>query len=254
MAKNRITLHFVNLNVENDVLPAHWYKEKHSIKGLCIRNGNITAIESNAFNTKAFKHLYYLEFDGMAIKYFKSGIFNGLVSLRVLILRNLKWNIFQSNLLMPTQNSARNDVNRIVDVNHDLIRSSLMKNCSTSLDSGFECHFNILPTCIDILYLNEDNKPTTPWIILKKLKVIVTTLMTSSLFSFSIGMKLSFSILHTCRKISWNFKKFINNLENDAAAMYILNDVVPNRIRSPIWRIRKIRKLHLFDWHSFLFK
>lgn len=239
MAKNRIALHFVNLSIQNDAIPADWYTEMHNVRGLCFRNGNITAIESNAFNTKAFEYLYYLEFDGLAIKHITSDTFNGLVSLKVLILRNLNLNMFQSDFLMPTKNLAWNDVHRTV--NFYSVRSALKRNCSNSLSLSFVSQFNVLnlSKCIEMLYLNEDTQPTSPWIIIKKLKVVITTTLTSSLFSFSLGMKLSFSILHSFRKISRNLKTFLNNFENDAASIYNTH-----RTRIPM---RKSRKIHFID-------
>lgn len=238
MAKNRITLHFVNLNVQNDVIPVDWYTEMHNVKGICFRNGNITAIESNAFYTKAFNHLYYLEFDGLAIKYITSETFNGLVNLRVLILRNLNLNIFQSDLQIPTKNSAWNDVHQTIELYS--VKSVLKRNCSNSLSLSFVSQFSILnlSKCIEMFYLNEDTRPTSPWIIIKKLKVFIITTLTSSIFSFSLGMKLSFSILHSFRKISRKLKRFLNNFEDDAASIYTQRTRIP---------IRKSRKIHFID-------
>lgn len=240
MAENRIALHFVNLSVQNDVIPADWYREKHEVNGLCIRNGNIKAIESNAFNSKAFEHLYYIEFDGLAIRHFSNGIFNGLSFLRILILRNFNLNTFKSDLLIPSQNSALEDVHKIYIIRQKSKRSPLERNHPKLLNIHSGSSFNAASSGFEVLYLNENIEQINPWIIMKKLKAILTVFLTSFLFSFSVGMKLSFSMLHSFRKISRKFKKFMQNFENDAAAMYVQDEIMPSRLRSPVRKVRKV--------------
>lgn len=248
MATNRIALHLVNLSVRNDIIPAGWYKERHRLKSLCIRNGNITAIESNAFNTKAFEHLHYLEIDGIAVKCFKSGMFNGLVSLKILILRNLNLNKCQWDFRLPAQNPAWNDINQVNDLYR--LQSSMKRNCSYSRNFNHIKQFNIATTCFEIFYLNENYQPVSPWTVFKKLKVILTTLLASSLFSFYLGFRLSFSIFNTFRKITRKLKEFRNQFINDAAAKYISNESIEDPIRFPI----KKRTTSSFYWLAFLFE
>lgn len=220
MATNRIALHLVKLSARNDAIPAGWYKEKHRVKSLCIRNGNITAIESNAFNARAFRHLYYLEIDGIAIKWLKSGMFNGLVSLRIFILRNLNLNKFQWDFRLPALNPAWNDINQVDDPYRLL--SLTKRNCSHSINFNIK-QFNIATTCFETFYLNETYRPISPWTVFKKLKVILTTVLASSLFSFYLGFKLSFFILNMLRKIIRKLDGFLNQFINDVATVHFSN-------------------------------
>lgn len=225
------------------MIPAHWYKEKHNLKSLCIRNGNITSIQENAFNTEAFERLHYLEIDGLAIKLFKSGTFNGLVSLRVLVLRNLHLYTFQSNTLIPAQNSAWSDFHQKVDIYQYSARNMVKRNCRSCLSFDFASNLSL--NCIEILYLNDDDRPAAVWIVLKKLKVIMITVIMSSFFSFSLGMKLSFTMMHAIRKFNRDFKNFIKNLENDAVAMFVQHDDISN---GTSYVAKRARKIHFSDW------
>lgn len=242
MKTNPIALHLVNLNVKNEVLPVDWYKVKHNIKRLYIRNGNIASIESNAFNSKAFKRLYYLELDGLAIKHFKRDTFNGLVFLRILILRNLHLYKFQSNSFIPNVNAAwdEKELKQMLDFNQysDRNRNANSKHCECFFDFGIKLNIS---TCLRALHLNDDSRPIMPWIVLKQLKLAVITVFLSSLFSFYIGFKLAFKIVQMYRKLSRQYDKFIQNLENDAVSIFIKDNTVSQTT------VKRIRKLTLSE-------
>lgn len=105
MANYAILLHLVSAC--NQTIPTQWHKVKHHLSRLHIRDSDIIAIEPNAFNTDAFKQLYYLEFDSMHIKWFSHGMFNGLISLKVFVLRNLHLYTFGFNPPILSQNPAQ---------------------------------------------------------------------------------------------------------------------------------------------------
>lgn len=216
----------MSLIVQNETIPAYWNVNKQNIKILCIRNSKITEIATNAFNTDAFKRLLYLELDGITVNRFRNGMFNGLTSLKVLILRNLKIHTFQFNSFISNQNSAFM-LNKNADIYQSLDRNLPKRNYSSV---NFE-----------ILYLIDNSAPLTPWIVVKKIPVILITILISSLFSFSLGLKLSFTLMHTFIKIYKYFKKFIQDFENDAAAMFIRNDIIIYTT------VKKIRKVHFHD-------
>lgn len=239
MSKYPIALHFVKLTVQNQMIPAEWYNMKHNVKSLCIRGGNIATIQENAFNTKAFKRLYYLEFDRVAITQFKSEMFNGLDSLRLLVLRHLHFYKFQSNSLIPTKNPTSKHFHQFVDLHQQKarykysVKNVLNLNCTSCLN------FHRTSNCIEIFYLNDDETPISPWIALRQMNLILITLI-ASFFSFFTSIKLSFTILYVVRKIQQKFNNFINNLENEAVAMFIEYD-------DTTYTIKKLRKVRFSD-------
>lgn len=226
MKKYPIALHFIHLNAQNETIPAYWNENKHNIRSFCIQNSNITTIGINAFNTEAFRRLYYLEFDGIFVKQLKNGMFNGLTSLKVLILRNLNVHTFHFNSFIPNQNSAL-VLNKNTDIYQSLDRNVQKRNYSS--------------ISFEILYLVDSGTPYSPWIVLKKVPVIITTLSISSILSFSLGLKISFTLMHTFQKIHRNLRNFVQNLENDAVAMYVQNDFITYRTYIPVKRIKKVR-------------
>lgn len=234
MANNPIALHLVNLSVQNETIPTYWYQIKHHIKGLYIRDGNIREIQSNAFNTAAFKRLQHLELDGLALKHINSGIFNGLFSLKVLIIRNLNLYTFEPNAFIPNQNPVKNNLNQYFDQHQ-------------SFSSGYSM-WNHSSTYFETFYLTDNIGPSTPWIVLKNLPVIITTAFISSIFSFYVSFKISFVLLQVFRTIQRKVKRFIRNVENDAAAMFaVQNDIEIYRLP-----VRKIRKLRFCDLYFLL--
>lgn len=236
MANYPIALHLVNLAAQNQMIPAYWYESKHNIKTLYICDENIRDIQSNAFNTDAFKHLIHLELDGLAIKQIKSGVFNGLFSLKVFIIRNANLLNFQSNSFIPNQNPAKNTLCQHL-YRHQSVGTVLPE-------------WNQSSTYFETFYLVEYNGPSTPWIVLKNVPVIITIALLSSLFSFSLSLKVSFVLLQLFRKMHKQIKEFIQNVENEAAAMFIVeNDISIYRTCVPL---RKMQKLRFIDLHFLL--
>lgn len=237
MGDHPIALHLVNFAAQNQIIPAYWYNAKHNIKSLYIRDENIRDIQSNAFNTDAFKRLIYLEFDGLkAIKHISAGLFNGLFSLKVFIIRNANLFNFQSSLFIPNQNPAQNTLSRHF-YRHQSVGKVFPK-------------WNQSSTYFETFYLAESYTPSKPWIVLKNIPVIITTALLSSLFSFSLSLKVSFVLLQLSRKINRKAKEFMQNVENEAAAMFVVeNDISNYRARVPM---RKIQKLRFSDLHFLL--
>lgn len=192
MANYATALHLVNVSAPNETIPTQWYKAKHHLSRLCIRNSNISDIESNAFNTDAFKQLYYIEFDGMPIKWFSNGMFNGLVSLKFFVLRNFHFYTFELNPSVSNHNPAQCCHGQEFQIERFSNFCSIRHECASS---NFSTDF-------EVFYFENDNPSSSPWIILKKVPIVIAITLVSTFFSFSLGITLSFALIRIFRSVS----------------------------------------------------
>lgn len=84
-------------------MPNNWYNETRLIRAIRIERSKITTIESGAFATFPFKRMFQLDLIDLPIFELPADAFDGLISLRLLIMTKLYLQRFERNILLPCE-------------------------------------------------------------------------------------------------------------------------------------------------------
>lgn len=121
------------------ILKTNWLNVHIPIKYLKIGDMNVVSIEKDAFNSEHFADLEELHFENLPLFQLYEGIFNGLLELKVLAFKRVKFYTFQRDILQPTvklekifiQNCGQQKINveNLFETNTGLIEVEVSNCC-----------------------------------------------------------------------------------------------------------------------------